>query len=35
MENIFIRGSTIRYINLPENDIDLDSLKDATLKEFK
>lgn len=33
LKNCFIRGSTVRYIQLPVQDIDVDILHDATRKD--
>jgi hypothetical protein len=33
MKNCFIRGSTVRYIQLPANEVDVDILHDATRKD--
>jgi len=33
LKNIFIRGSVIRYMHLPKDDIDTDILQDATRRE--
>jgi U6 snRNA-associated Sm-like protein LSm2 len=35
LTNCFIRGSTVRYIHLPANDVDTDVLQDATRKEHQ
>lgn len=33
MKNCFVRGSAVRYIQLPAQDIDVDILHDATRKD--
>ncbi|KAF0976518.1 hypothetical protein FDP41_004417 [Naegleria fowleri] len=33
IKNCFIRGSTVRYIQLPVADVDTEALQDATRKE--
>ena len=35
LKNCFIRGSTIRYIHLPESKVDTELLQDACKKELK
>ncbi|KAL0482949.1 U6 snRNA-associated Sm-like protein LSm2 [Acrasis kona] len=35
LKNCFIRGSTVRYIQLPAADVDTDVLQDATRKEHQ
>eukprot|EP01084_Bolivina_argentea_P306018 528726_1 len=33
MDNCFIRGSVVRYIQIPKSEVDLQLLQDAALKE--
>jgi len=35
MKNCFIRGSTVRYIHLPDNEVELDLLEEACRKELE
>ena len=33
MKNVFVRGSVVRYIQLPKGEVDVELLQDATRKE--
>ncbi|GMI09477.1 hypothetical protein TrLO_g1271 [Triparma laevis f. longispina] len=33
LKNVFVRGSVVRYIQLPRNEVDTELLQDATRKE--
>ncbi len=35
LKNCFIRGSVIRYIHIPPNEVDTELLEDACKKELK
>lgn len=35
VENLFLRGSTVRYIHLPSDHVDLQLLQDATRRAHK
>lgn len=33
VKNLFIRGSVVRYVQIPKNEVDTEALQDATRKE--
>ena len=35
VKSIFVRGSTVRYVQIPRNEVDTELLQDAALKEFE
>jgi|TARA_B110000091_G_C13624514_1_gene394402 U6 snRNA-associated Sm-like protein LSm2 len=35
VKSVFIRGSVVRYVQIPRNEVDTELLQDAALKEFE